>query len=494
MRSVRRTVAVASALAVALGTAFTSVSSAETTGGKADPRPLLSLRTASDKIIVEKYGRSVYPNLGIYLEAGDEAFEVRLNRAYDYLTPIEGHFVTSGGDVALPADLLKSFRGLPRFTHLTITDKSGSVVVDRNQRFCSSGEPTRIRPDAPDVSTYPLDCPYNPFTLGAVFGIDPGFAMPAVEPYGKPLRIPLGRYTVTLAVNPLYRDLLGLSEEETTATVKMQVVKGDDCFGHGAGRGCKGAGSDQGSTSVAPRHPARHAPKDEPNLAPDPAFLPDLRSLPAYAIQIGKNGYMQFAATVWNAGPSPLVVDGFRRPTEDVMDAYQYFYDTDGTPQGYAPAGSMEWDPRHGHTHWHFRDFARYRLLDADMNNVVRSRKEAFCLANTDAVDYTVEGANWRPYNTDLHTSCGDYQSISVREVLDSGSGDTYYQGLPGQSFNVKDLEPGVYYIAVEANPAGNMFEVDTANNNAYRKIKLGGEPGGPRTVKVFPVGMVDIN
>ena len=59
------------------------------------------------------------------------------------------------------------------------------------------------------------------------------------------------------------------------------------------------------------------------------------------------------------------------------------------TELGHDPAGSMEWDARHGHTHWHFRDFARYRLLDANKDHVVRSRKEAFCLANTDAVDYT---------------------------------------------------------------------------------------------------------
>lgn len=489
MRSVRRYVAGAAVLALGLGTAFTSVSSAETTGGKADPRPLLSLHTAADKITVEKYGRSVYPNYGIYLEAGDEAFEVRANRADDYETPIEARIVTSGGDIALPDGLMKNFRGLPKFTHLTITDSSGATIVDKFQRFCSTGEPVRIRPDAPDVSNYPSECPYNPFTLGAVFGVEAGFAMPAVEPYGRPLHIPLGRYQVHLEITDPYLSLLGLSAEETSADVTMRVVKGDTCV-VGA-RGCKaGAGDD----AVRAPQPRAHAPKGEPTLAPDPSTVPDLRSLPAYGIEIGKNGFLKFAATVWNAGPSPLVVDGFRRPTEDVMDAYQYFYDADGNPAGYAPAGAMEWDPRHGHTHWHFRDFARYRLLDADMNNVVRSRKEAFCLANTDAVDYTVDGANWHPYNTDLHTSCGDYQSVSVREVLDAGSGDTYYQGLPGQSFNVNDLAPGIYYVAVEANPKGRMYEVDTANNNAYRKIRIGGQPGGTRTVKVFPVGMIDAN
>jgi hypothetical protein len=91
----------------------------------------------------------------------------------------------------------------------------------------------------------------------------------------------------------------------------------------------------------------------------------------------------------------------------------------------------MEWDSRDGHRHWHFTDFARYRLLNADKSAVVRSSKEAFCLANTDVIDYTVRGANWRPENTDLRTACGELSSLAVREVLDVGSGDTYFQTCP---------------------------------------------------------------
>ena len=57
----------------------------------------------------------------------------------------------------------------------------------------------------------------------------------------------------------------------------------------------------------------------------------------------------------------------------------------------------MEWDAREGHRHWHFTDFAQYNLLAADKKLAVRSGKEAFCLANTDAVDYTIPNAKWRP-------------------------------------------------------------------------------------------------
>jgi hypothetical protein len=48
----------------------------------------------------------------------------------------------------------------------------------------------------------------------------------------------------------------------------------------------------------------------------------------------------------------------------------------------------------------------------------VRGSKEAFCLANTDAIDLTLPNADWRPDNTELRTSCGLNTSLAVRQVL----------------------------------------------------------------------------
>ncbi|WP_328480817.1 lysyl oxidase family protein [Streptomyces sp. NBC_00377] len=233
--------------------------------------------------------------------------------------------------------------------------------------------------------------------------------------------------------------------------------------------------------------------------APANVPKPDLRSLPAWDIAVtdGEDGdaagkdYLAFSANVWNAGPAPLVVDGFRKPGADLMDSYQYFYDAKGKQVGYAPAGTMEWDPRVGHEHWHFTDFASYRLLAADQHEIVKSGKEAFCLANTDAIDYTVKNANWHPNNTDLSTACGQQNSISVREVLDVGSGDTYTQYRPGQSFDITDLPNGTYYIQVIANPANRLQETNTKNNVSLRKVVLGGTVGA-RTVSVPPVDLVN--
>ena len=88
------------------------------------------------------------------------------------------------------------------------------------------------------------------------------------------------------------------------------------------------------------------------------------------------------------------------------MDAYQYFYDADGNETGYQPVGEM---------HWHaaeppalaLRGLRALPPAERGQDLAVRSTKRSFCLANTDAVDYTLPGADWQPENTDLSTACG---------------------------------------------------------------------------------------
>ena len=197
---------------------------------------------------------------------------------------------------------------------------------------------------------------------------------------------------------------------------------------------------------------------------------------------MSRGRYLNFAATVWNAGPSPSggrVPAGRQREPDGRLPV---LLRQAGNQVGYIPVGTMEWDQRDGHEHWHFTDFATYRLMDKHKKLVVRSQKEAFCLANTDAVDYTVPDANWKPDNTDLHSACGERRSIAVREVLEAGSGDTYEQSLPGQSFDLKGLKNGTYYIEVRANPEKKLSEASTSNNVSYRKVKIAAGPGTARS------------
>jgi hypothetical protein len=58
------------------------------------------------------------------------------------------------------------------------------------------------------------------------------------------------------------------------------------------------------------------------------------------------------------------------------------------------------------------------------------------------------------------------------------GWGDTYFQYVAGQSFDITDLPNGRYYVQFEANPTGSMIETTQDNNSSVRRIVLRGTPG----------------
>jgi len=409
------------------------------------------------------------------LTAQGAPFEIWSKRI-GYRHPIVTQWRSAAGTVTLPEGTQTDFTGLPAFIKMSVFNQNGDLIRGIKKTVCLNGFSERVRPDAPLRSPYPWGCPYNRLTLGSVQGIQEGFAT-RLDLWGTRLRLQRGTYKVTAYIPQNYRNAFGISRADAFRTFELVVTSGEDsCIE------CEPVPHHR--TSERALQPAASEPT-EAAAGEATGPLPDLRSLPAFGIRIGNGGnFLQFSANVWNAGSSPLVVDGFRRADEDVMDAYQYFVDADGNQTGYQQVGTMEWDDKDSHQHWHFRDFARYRLLKEDRTNAVRSRKEAFCLANTDAVDYTVPGADWQPEGTDLHTSCGERDSLSIREVLSAGSGDTYAQFRAGQSFDLRNLPNGIYWIAVEANPVGRLVESKTTNNVALRKVTIGGVTGA-RTVKV---------
>jgi hypothetical protein len=485
-------------------------------------QPLLTFRQAGDHVTVERFvdgDTAVWfeLNFGVHMVAGQQPFEVRAKRQ-TYADPV----VATVGGVPAPPGIFTSFNGFEDFTSITIRDTAGAVVEDYSTDWCpNSGASVRSRPDAPARNPYPFDCGFwayggdgNPFLLGAVWGVQAGYATPiqSAPPAdlwtGEPsVDVPGGDYQVTVELNEPYRSWLGVPAADAVKTLDLTVV--DIQVGGlppAAARSTKA--SDPHSAHATEGDPGKQVAAYDPKFRPPakvPASLaavpaggprPDLRSLPAWDVQLEQGGedgrtYVTFSATVWNAGTSPLVVDGFRRTGEDIMDAYQYFYDAAGNEIGARQSGTMEWDAREGHLHWHFTDFAQYNLLAADRELAVRSGKEAFCLANTDPVDLTLPRANWQPGNNDLASSCGANTAVAVREVLDVGSGDTYIQSLPGQSFDVTDLPNGTYWIEVLANPDGHLAELRTGNNSSVRKIILGGAPGA-RTLRVPAVHGID--
>lgn len=125
-----------------------------------------------------------------------------------------------------------------------------------------------------------------------------------------------------------YVGLLDLDPVATSASVRL-VVK--DSHGREAERAAPRSGTGQPTAGVPIVR------------APDPAGVPDLQPLPSWGISTRhsrQGDFLSFGANVLVAGNGPLVVEGFRREGEDVMDAYQYFYEN-GEPVGRERVGEM---------------------------------------------------------------------------------------------------------------------------------------------------------
>jgi hypothetical protein len=374
-------------------------------------------------------------------------------------------------------------RGLSTFLQTSLTKKNGTPIQQAARTFCpNSYVPERLNDTGPDFPRYPSDCWASPFTRGAVWGIEDGWGTDTHLSVGRSLRVDEGTYKLTVSITDPYRTAFNVSAEDATVTVPVTVVKGGD------------AGLVE-AAGLSEQPKASAETTSMPITVPPNSALPDIEALPAWGMAVDnrrKSGrsFLDFGATAWNAGPGILMVEGFRDPDSSTMDAFQYFYEN-GEVVGKVAAGSLEYDDRDGHDHWHFRDFASYALLDSDRVKIVDSGKEAFCLAPTDPIDLTVDGAEWRPWLTNLATACGDEGSLWIREVLQAGWGDTYTQYRPGQSFDITNLPNGKYFVQVRANPDDVLLEANTDNNLALRKIYLRGK-AGERRVVVPPYGLVD--
>jgi hypothetical protein len=408
-------------------------------------------------------------------------FEVRVKRTA-YGAPITGSLYVDGKKVkGLGADLLDGFKGFKDAITLHITDSNGNTVKDTAVDWCPNGGRVRLNDKGPKSPIYPDECEqFGPWTRGMVWGVERAWAA-SVSHYDysipdpnapQPPRILDGLYTVTAKWSAPIATALGFSRPTVTSKVRVRTLN----FAPPAK-----------AAALGPENRGRIAVTDVPTMnTPDPNTIPDLAALPAWGMSVNYNDgreYLTFGATVWNAGPSALVVEGFRRPNSSIMDAYEYFTRY-GKRIGRKKVGTMEYDARVGHQHWHFHDFATYELLDENQANPVRSGKEAFCLANTDAIDLLVHNAKWRLNFDDLGSVCGNSSSTFVREALSVGYGDTYSQARPGQAFDITDLPNGTYYIRISANPLHRLADHNSTNDVSVRQVVLHGTPGN-RTVEV---------
>ncbi len=457
--------------------------------------PTLKLIAAQHTITVGKFGKGpVYFDPGIWVASLGGPFQLDVKRAsYTQPLTISQAIRTADGTVVrhtLPSKILDSWNGLRHFLHVTIRNHKGTVIAGSNMTFCPDGyQLARTNPGSARTSSYPLQCSaFDPFSLGEVWGIARGWAVDTSQ-FFTGYKLHLGTYYYTETIGPAYAHLFRIPAKDATVTVKLKVVKSKGCcgpFGCCAGAHVPAHFVKMSTSRPGAAHPALPSLPAAPTLKNPPASaLPDLIPLPSWGISTmneKKSGdtYLDFGATVWIAGHAELDVEGFRSNGSTQMQAYQYFWQN-GHLIGRARVGTMGFA---NYNAWHFQQFAQYKLLNAHKKVVVVSKKIGFCIAPTDGIDMLLRHATWQPQYTGIAGNCGSPSALWVQELLPLGWGDTYFQSVPYQSFEVTDLPNGTYYIEIIANPEHLLHEVSSANDISLRKVIIGGTHGH-RTVRV---------
>ena len=484
-------VAAASLTVAAVGGPAAAAGAAPATG------PHVKLIVAQNSITVPRYGREVYVDPGIWIASLGSALQLDVQRP-DYATPLtitQVVHLPGGGtqQIPWPASVIGTVPyGLKDFVNLIVRNSGGKVVGSSRLEFCpDSYDPERASPSSPATSPYPQECVGDPFPKSLVWGVARGWAVDPAEQSFEGMRLALGHYTVTETITPTYTKLLDISAADATGTVKMTVAKPS------AGGGLAAQAANRPPSQPKSR-PLKSAPA-VPALANPPASsLPDLVPLPSWGISVdhvkktkthGASDQLDFGATV-SVGHAPLDVEGFRSHGSPIMKAYQYFWQG-GHIIGRVRAGTMGFDSKKGHNHWHFEQFAQYKLLNSGKQLAVSSHKVGFCIAPTDPVDLLQPGAVWQPSYLGLGGQCGSTTALWVQEFMPVGWGDTYFQQIAGQSFDITKVPNGTYYIEIAANPLKVLHESDTSNDVSLRQVILGGTPGH-RTVRVPAVNGID--
>ncbi len=473
----------------------------------APPQAALLLTRERMTVAASDDGPQVVPDVAYLVNRGGP-LDVTLRRApgtdqWDAVQAIDGTAVPVADEVPLGP------RGLGRAVVATVLDGT-QVVRRRALDVCVDAGALRLGPGGAAQSSFPSACSDHPFARGLRQGLDPDYGVPLDLSEVAGTGLAPGRYTLRLRVRSATAAWLGMPAAGRAVTIRLHVrparnVPADPIVVRLAAGGV-GVMPMPMPMPMTPRRPARiprdptrvplpvrRTPPPPTDVVPPADALPNLIALPAYGLvtrnELGRD-LLDFAATTWNAGPGPLIVEGYRRSAAPRMDAFQFVRRGEQDVAA-VPVGGLEYDARLGHDHWHFRDFARYSLVRPDGSHVRTSPKEAWCLAPTDQIDQLVPGAELRPGDPLLDSACGDIDAVTVREMLEVGAGDTYDTGTPGQAIDVTGVPNGDYLLKTEANPAGVLRETTRADDVALRPVVLGGRPGH-RTVAAPPADGVD--
>jgi hypothetical protein len=185
---------------------------------------------------------------------------------------------------------------------------------------------------------------------------------------------------------------------------------------------------------------------------------------------------LRFSNGVANIGSGPLeVVRGQERNEngDRVASAIQRIYQDDGLYTEHN-AGKFTYHEEHGH--WHFEGFSSFDLLDADGTNIIKSKKQAFCMIDVIRISRAHGGPDFPYY-------LGDGCREARIEGISVGWADVYWKDLPGQYIDITDIDSGTYWIKSTSNPDKLLKEIGRISSVRI-KIRIDKEQGSVKVLR----------
>jgi hypothetical protein len=156
-----------------------------------------------------------------------------------------------------------------------------------------------------------------------------------------------------------------------------------------------------------------------------------------------------------------------------------YFDRDDDTEFSDVPIGCYFFHAAPGHNHWHFQDFAEYRLERLDGSLVADSTKVGFCVFDG-STPYEPPPPGMPParHFPTGSSGCNDADDPVASQGLSIGYADIYTLNLVGQSIDITGAHRGKYCLVSEANPLPRIFEGPLAGGGAgtgdnARRVKI---------------------
>ncbi|MEX2274302.1 MAG: lysyl oxidase family protein [Actinomycetota bacterium] len=214
-------------------------------------------------------------------------------------------------------------------------------------------------------------------------------------------------------------------------------------------------------------------------------LLPNIAAQPAFSLDVvNSNGtrYLRFSTSTPNIGTGPLEMvprkndcdgDGDRKNDRSAMQWTFLDVDADGV---FDRGIDVQWEKRlagcfffhAAHNHWHFEDFANYRLTRLSDGKAVATRtKVGFCMLDSLRTHPELPGSPSSRY----YDSC----QPTVHQGISVGWEDLYSAQLEGQNFDIDGVADGKYCVRINIDPNNHLEETSDDDNRSTKAVRLVG-------------------